>query len=234
MFTAVVVDQCTTWMEWPVDEAASAFIAALTMNVSMTALQDVLAEQSERPSPTQQQEIDTHALRSADILEAAGIGDQVWLGAVRNHHLKIKFGGEIAGLQPVARLSQLLHRVDIFTAKLSRRRSRSGLSATSAARDACLDHEGQLDAIGATILRVLGLYPPGSIVQLVDGEIAIVTRRGDKAHMPIAVGLRRADGSVLVNLRRRDTSDLKHRVVRGAKGDDLTMAISHDRVLACG
>jgi hypothetical protein len=80
-------------------------------------------------------------------------------------------------LTPVQRLAQLLQRIDVFTAKLSRRRTRPGSNATVEARDACLDPSGLPDATGATMLRVLGLYPPGSFVRLASGE-----RRNRRRH----------------------------------------------------
>lgn len=234
MFAAVVVDLCTAWLEWPAGEAESGFNAALTMNIAMAELQNRLAEQVQPPSEAQRRAIDEHPRRGAELLQAAGVTDGLWLEVVRGHHAVEESGETGQPRQPSQRLAHLLRRADIFTAKLSRRRSRDGKSGAIAARDACLDPAGQLDEIGATMLRVLGLYPPGSYVQLANGDLAVVTRRGDKAHMPAVVALRRSDGTVVVNLRRRDSADPQYRVTRVARGEELNMVLQHDRILACG
>lgn len=234
MFAAVVADLCAIWLEWPPEEASSLFHAALTMNVSMASLQNQLAAQHQAPTPQQRRDINEHPARSAEILQVAGITDMLWLGVVRTHHAAPEPGAEEQAQTPTQRLAHLLLRADIFTAKLSRRRSRDGKSGAIAARDACLNASGQLDDIGATMLRVLGLYPPGSCVEMANGELAVVTRRGHKAHMPVVVAVRRADGSVLVNPKRRECSDPQYRVNRVVRPEELNMVLQHDRLLACG
>lgn len=38
---------------------------------------------------------------------------------------------------------------------------------------------------GAALLKSVGLYPPGSFVQLVNGETGIVVARGKQANLPV-------------------------------------------------
>lgn len=232
MFCAVVSHLCAGWLDWTVEERQSLFAAALTMNVGMQSLQDAMARQASAPSQDQRRRIDEHPAQGAQMLEAAGVSDACWLEVVRRHHDPT--GGQ-PPVEPVPveqRLAELLHRVDVFTAKLSRRQSRAGASATAAARDACLDANGHPDEIGATVLRILGLYPPGSCVRLANGELGIVTRRGAKAHTPIVAALRRADTTPFVRPARRDTSDKQFAVQRAVVQADLKLVINHERTLA--
>ena len=232
MFAAVVVDLCGTWLEWTAEENRAVVMAALTMNIGMATVQDALAEQVQAPSAEQRRLVDEHAQRSATLLQEAGVDNVLWLDTVRLHHSAVNSTPDAPALTPPQRLAQLLARVDIFTAKLSRRRSREGASATVAARDACVNTAGQIDAVGATILRVLGLYPPGSCVRLCSGELAVVTRRGPKAHVPLVACLRRADGMGMTHPRLIDTGNPRHRVEQGITASSLRVLFTPESVLA--
>jgi len=231
MLCAVVCELCAVWFEWPAKEVDILVRAALTMNLSMSALQDALAQQSGPPSAAQRQGIDEHPARSAALLAEAGIPDALWLDVVRQHHSVEAMTGD----QPIPaaqRLAQLLHRVDIYTAKLSRRASRQATTPALAARDACLDPAGLPDATGATILRVLGLFPPGSFVLLASGDVGVVVRRGVKAHTPVVALVRRTNGGTYMQPVCRDTADGVHAVVRGIAVGDVKVRLNHERVLS--
>ncbi|RQP21931.1 HD-GYP domain-containing protein [Piscinibacter terrae] len=229
---AVVSHLCSGWLGWQPDERNAVFMAALSMNLGMHSMQDAMARQSSALSAEQRKKVDVHAQQSADLLQSAGVMDALWLEVVMRHHHPMLAGEAPDADPPARRLASLLHRVDVFTAKLSRRQVRAGTSATVAARDACLDESGYPDAIGATILRVLGLYPPGSFVELANGELAVVTRRGAKAHAPMAACLRRSDGTPMLRPARRDTSQRGLSVKRAVLPAELKMVVNHERVLA--
>ena len=101
-----------------------------------------------------------------------------------------------------------------------------------AARDACLDKSGFPDPTGATMLRVLGLYPPGSYVRLVNGEICVVVRRGDKAHTPFVACVRREDGAMLSQPVARDTGSSRYAVRNSLSADETKVRLDHRRALA--
>jgi len=227
---AVVCEQCATWLGWSADEIHSLVRAALTMNISMSAMQDALALHSGPLSEAQRQEIAGHASASAALLATAGVTEALWLDVVREHHRAATAHTD----QPppaALRLAELLRRVDIYTAKLSRRASREATTPSIAARDACLDATGAPDAIGATILRMLGLYPPGSFVLLANGEVGIVIRRGAKAHTPIVSLLKRADGRLSTQPLHRDTSIHLYAVTHGLSARDVNVRVPHERML---
>ena len=70
----------------PLRERNALVRAALTMNIGMTALQDELASQRERPTPAQQDAIRNHPLESQTILERLYVTDHLWLDVVVQHH----------------------------------------------------------------------------------------------------------------------------------------------------
>lgn len=231
MFCAVVADLCSAHFAWPEAEAAAVRNAALAMNVGMLLMQNSMAQQSESPSPAQKLRVEDHPARSVELLKSAGVVEPLWLETIRRHHRPVDEGESIDPLTPPQRLAQLLQRIDVFTAKLSKRKTRPGSSATVAARDACLDSSGLPDATGATMLRVLGLYPPGSFVRLANGEIAVVTRRGGKAHTPVVACVRRADGGMISQPIVRDTGERIYAVQRSLSADEVNIRLDHERVV---
>jgi hypothetical protein len=231
LFCAVVAHLCSGWFDAPAQERRSLFAAALTMNLGMQSMQDAMARQAGELSPDQRRRIDEHPAIGVEMLRSAGVTEALWLDVVARHHQPIAAGECADPLLDAQRLAELLHRIDVFTAKLSRRRVRAAASATVAARHACLDASGHPDAIGATLLRVLGLYPPGSYVRLANGELAVVVRRGAKAHAPVVASLRRPDGTPYSQAVRRDTSERSFAVQRAVVSGELKMVLNHERIL---
>jgi hypothetical protein len=232
MTCLVIAELAAEWMEWPQEEMRALALAALSMNLSITALQDSLAKQSAALSDGQRESVATHAASSADLLVQAGVTDPLWLHVVRHHHA-VATADEIQASDAGPRLAELLRRVDIYSAKLSRRGSRQSVTPAMAARDACLDASGHPDSIGATLLRVVGLYPPGTFVELANGEAAVVIVRGAKAHTPIVASMRRKDGGLLMQPVRRDTLRVGFAVTRGVEPSRMKVLLNHRRILSC-
>ncbi len=230
MLCAVAAGLCSHLYGWPETERAALHRAALSMNVSMASLQDVLACQAQKLTPTQRAQVDDHAARSAQLLADAGVTDALWLGTVQAHH------GCVGNVQaPAERLAALLQRVDVYTAKLSRRASREPLSPALAARQTCLDEgAGRPDPLGAVLLRAVGVYPPGCCVALANEELGIVIRRGAKAHTPIVAALRRGDGGLFMPPVRRDTAQPRFAIAMGRPARDLNVRVDHLRTLSSG
>lgn len=228
----VVAELAAEWMEWPEEEKQSLALAALSMNLSMTVLQNMLAHQSTAPNEDQRRLIDEHANASVDLLTHAGVTDPAWLYAVRHHH-ESRNAEAASETSAGPRLAEMLRRVDAYTAKLSRREARESVTPARAARDACLDPTGHPDSIGATLLRVLGLYPPGTFVELANGETAIVVKRGEKAHTPIVASVRRMDWGLLMPPMRRDTSHLNVRIRKGVDPGRVRVSINPKSALSC-
>ena len=232
MTCLVIAELAAEWMEWPQEERRALALAALSMNLSITVLQDSLAKQSTSLSDGQRESVATHAASSADMLLEAGVTDQLWLHVVRHHHV-VATSDAIQESDAGLRLAELLRRVDIYSAKLSRRGSRQSVTPAMAARDACLDASGYPDSIGATLLRVVGLYPPGTFVELANGESAVVIVRGAKAHTPIVASMRRKDGGLLMQPVHRDTLRLGFAVKHGVEPSRMKVLLNHRRILSC-
>lgn len=212
LFCALVAWLCSGEMGWPQNERDSLVSAALTMNLSMTEMQNDLAFRDRTLTVEQRRVVQTHAARSAEALHEAGIDDALWIEVVARHHEEPDPLLAMAELPPPQRVAALLRRVDVFTAKISARKVRAGMPATLAAQEACLGPNGQPDALGAALLKTLGLYPPGSYVKLANGELAVVKRRGAKANEPLVLSLTGRDGRALPVPVARHTARVEHAV----------------------
>ncbi|MEY3252593.1 MAG: hypothetical protein RL227_1566, partial [Pseudomonadota bacterium] len=148
------------------------------------------------------------------------------------HHDADTDGEPLSGQSTARRLARLLRRVDIFSANISRRMSRPAMSPLMAARQACLGADGQPDEIGGALLRAVGLYPPGSFVELVSGEVGIVVSRGRRANLPLVAVLVSASGNVHAEPMLRETLDRRHAVKAAVAPDRVKVRVMHDKVLA--
>lgn len=92
------------------------------------------------------------------------------------------------GRAEVGEAAQLLRMIDVYVARISPRRARSGLPSLRAARDVYLDASGAPTPLGTAFI-MLGLYLPGTFVELVNGEVGVVARRGRRANTPLVLAI---------------------------------------------
>ncbi|MEG0540050.1 MAG: phosphodiesterase, partial [Comamonas sp.] len=104
--------------------------AAFTMNIGMTALQDQLALQRERPSVAQQEAIRMHPAEGRHTLQKLGIENKLWLDVVGLHHINTSAQVPLMQQPAAERLARILATCDRYAAMISPRRSRTGRSVT--------------------------------------------------------------------------------------------------------
>lgn len=206
--------------------------AALTMNVAMQRLQDQLAISTLPLSEAQRADVDGHAAQGARQLREAGFGDELACQVVALHHDAAGQEEAWDTLPPERRLARLLRRVDIFSAKISRRATRPPMSPVQAAREACLGPAGVPDEVGGALLKAVGLYPPGSFVELVSGELGIVVARGRRANLPYVASLVTAAGVPLGEPTLRDTIDRRYAVRAAVAPAQVRVRPPHERLMA--
>lgn len=177
-------------IQLPEAERDSLVQAALTMNIAMTGLQDQLANQRGRPTPEQELAVRSHEARGADLLRALGITDALWLQAVQQHHQESSLREELMRLAAPQRLAHVLRVVDRYAAMISPRRSREGRSAAESAKNIVMTPAAHNNQVGQALLRVVGLFPPGTFVQLDNATVGVVMRRrGENKRPDVAIVL---------------------------------------------
>jgi HD-GYP domain-containing protein (c-di-GMP phosphodiesterase class II) len=232
LLAMVICGQAAERLGWTGTRAGALELAALTMNVAMVRLQDLLAQSSSKPTPAVQAEIDAHPARGAALLRACGVEDPLWIDTVRRHHEAGDAGRALAELGEAMQLARLLRRVDIFTAKLSQRRGRGPMSPVQAAKEACLGGDGRPDELGAALLKAVGLYPPGSFVELASGETGIVVSRGERANLPLVATLVTPAGTPVGEPALRDTGEARYAVRQAVRAATVRVTPAHGKVLA--
>jgi HD-GYP domain-containing protein (c-di-GMP phosphodiesterase class II) len=190
-------------------ELVATVAAALTMNVSVLALQDDLQAQREPLSAEQKATIQNHPEASVAVLRARGVRDELWLQAVLSHHEAIDGSGYRHGRKgdqiPVP--AQLVSLADIYCARISSRSYRPALRPNAALRKLFLDQSKKVrDGLASQFIKAIGVFPPGTPVRLESGEIGVVTERRQNANTPgvsVIIGPRGMPVAVPV---RRETS----------------------------
>lgn len=155
--------------------------------------------------------------RSAEILKNAGVYDRHWLDAVRLHQARLDGSAYPEGLAgdavpPGARI------VGLVDAYLAATRSSGNGASPLRPRDALRDlYAAQGDGLDArltqTLIKLLGIYPPGSVLKLANGEIAVSTRRTGDPKRPIVRAAIGADGLPFAAPPLRDIQTANHRIV---------------------
>lgn len=215
--------------EWDDGTRRALRLVALTMNIAMTRLQDELALQDSPPTEAQREQIRDHAERGADLLALRGVHDELWLTALRHHHDAP--AGRLDALPPALQIARLVQRADIFVARLSPRRTRKAMSATGAAKGAYFDEKGQPDEAGAAVIKAAGLYPPGSYVQLQNGETGVVLNRGERANVPTVCSTVRPNGIPYTQPLLRDTRVRSHAVIAGVPPNEVMVRTPVEKLL---
>jgi HD-GYP domain-containing protein (c-di-GMP phosphodiesterase class II) len=214
-------------MGWSDAAIRSLVKAALTMNAPIIKLQGRLAVHG-RLSEAQQAEVRAHPEQAVERLRAAGVDDALWLQAVLEHHERPGGGGYPNGIDQLSPAAGVLRMADVFLAKITPRCERPALSIQEAARQMFSEANG--DPAAATIIKEYGIYPPGNVVQLASGEIAIVIRRGSTAFTPLAAAITDKSGISTVNTTRRDTAHPAFAIKSPLIGKPVALRVPPERL----
>lgn len=231
LHTALVCQLMATRLGWPEARVLTLVQAALTMNIAIHELQGKMAVMG-RPSDSQRELIRLHPTHSVELLRGAGITDTGWLTAVAQHHEHPTGSGYPHGLKQIDELALALGLADVFMAKISPRAQRPALPIQEAARQMYTEARGSAVAapIASAIIKEYGIYPPGDFVQLASGELAVVIRRGETAHTPLAAAITDRTGLPVVSTLRRDTSQAAFAIVGPASDRKLAVRVPPERL----
>ncbi len=232
LICAVLCHLTATLMRLPPKERDSLVRAALTMNVAMTAMQDALASQTERPSQAQQEMIRLHPVKGAMLLGNLGVQDEDWLEIVGSHHDSRVELGDFAGVPTAVRLCRILKMVDRYAAMISPRLSRAGRTATESALSVMANSPA--DAIGQALMGVVGLCPPGTFVRMDNDELGVVLRRSLKANLPYVAIVGSAEGHLLPAPRLHATAQGAPAIRVALPASGVRAQLNHYQILRLG
>ena len=202
---AVVVTLTARQLGWDEPRVRSLGCAALAMNLSILELQATMAEQGEPPTRKQQEHIRAHPGAAVALLRDIGITDEAMMAAISDHHEHDGGGGYPSGKSDVTDDARLLRAVDVYLAKISPRAKRPGLLPHDAVRQLFQQHPR--DPLSMAVIKTLGAHPPGSLVKLHSGEIAVVIRRAASGPHPWVATLSDRNGRPCGETHRRNTAE---------------------------
>lgn len=200
--------------------------SALVMNIGMARPQDSLARQNTPPSAAQRELITSHPPTSADILRGFGVQDPELLNLVHWHHTP----DANTGFSEQHVCLRLLHQADTLVAKMAPRISRPAMSPLGAAKSLVLEANPQTHGQRVAMASVLGFYPPGTYVQLANGDSAVVVARGEKATTPHVASLINAKGMPLGSYTYRDTRQPDYAVRTPLTAAQVKVGVNLERI----
>jgi len=189
--SAVLCELLGKKLQLPEENRIAMIMAALFMNVGMFTLQERLFAQHSPLTAKQKTEVFEHPLKSRDLLEHAGVTNPLCLQAVLEHHERIDGKGypqKLPGEQ-ICTEAKIIALADMYSAMVTPRRHRQPIFAKEAMKSIFEKRGNEVDEVlAAQFIREVGVFPPGSVVRLVNSKIAIVSKRqvsrksGDSTH----------------------------------------------------
>ena len=231
LHTAVLSDMIARRLNWTAERRNSLCCAAMTMNLAMLDLQQLLCSQRLAPTALQRKEIERHPELGTNLLKEAGVTDPIWLDAVRDHHERTGGGGYPFGIAAPGQEALLIQTTDIFSAKVSPRAARAPSTAQEAARSLFVGSDGgQNNPFAAALIKEVGIFPPGTCVNLANGETGIVLHRGNAANTPVVMSLTNHNGLSYQRPLRRDTSVKTYEVVSVVPRDKVRVRFNPEKL----
>ncbi|MFZ5660182.1 MAG: HD-GYP domain-containing protein [Pseudomonadota bacterium] len=206
---ALLCELVAARLGYSAEDRRTILAAALTANVAMLELQALLSTQKVPLDGSQRRQIRDHPTLGVALLQMAGIDDARWLRIVAQHHEKIDGSGYPQGLrgQELMEEARIVNLADTYSAMVSPRAIRGPKPARDALREIFLLRGKEIDEQLALIfIKEIGVFPPGAMVRLRNGETAIVVRRGRESTAPIAYSVLGPQGEWYARPGRRDCS----------------------------
>jgi len=196
-------------------ERFSLVAGALTHDIALLAMRGEL-EATAMLTERQHRLVKAHCTDGAQMLRQLGVDDDLWIQVVCEHHEYLDGSGYIGLKDPqIGTPSRIMALADAFSAMLRPRPYRGRINAKKALADLYADSEGRYDkGLVRMLLLELGLFPPGSVLQLANCEtaVAIRPRRGFPQH-PEVVAIINARDQPFSQAMERDTSRKETEIV---------------------
>ncbi|MCG6535850.1 MAG: HD domain-containing protein [Syntrophales bacterium LBB04] len=226
---AIICELIGDAMGMPVNERLSLIAGALTENIAIAPLMDVLQSQDALLNDEQRKKIHEHPARGMEIQRSSGVNDHIWIDAVLKHHESANGKGYPAGLkgEAVSAYAHLIAISDFYCAKITGRSYRPPLSSHKAMQFIFPAGDSRIDAnLAEVFVKTLGIYLPGTFAYLKNNQIAVVTNRGEKIHSPIVQVVTGRDGMPLPGPLSQDTSDHRFSIMRVIPPGEVSVKVN--------
>jgi HD-GYP domain-containing protein (c-di-GMP phosphodiesterase class II) len=228
---ALICELVTKRNNLPLKERKIVIAAALTMNISMASPQDKLFYTLEDLLIAQKVGIKPHPVRGAMLLEKKGVKSSLWRDIVVAHHEMPDGTGYPKGsigqdIIPAARIVSL---TDIFCSRVTAHNYKSGLKPNQAIREIFSSLGKNIEEdLALTFIKVIGAYPPGTLVRLTNDEIAIIARKGETTNTTIAYSIIDQENNPIDVPIRRDCSLKEFAIKKSVHYSEIDVKINRD------
>ena len=191
--------------------------AALTRDVGMVDVQAQLDVQTTALTAEQTMVVRHHPTDAVAMLEQMGVKDAIWLQVVREHQERCDgtgYPGQLLGTA-ITDGAKLLAAADSYAAMVTPRANRKAKLPREALKSLYLGRDTAYDSGWVQqVIKSLTMYPPGSIVQLANGERGVVRARASEGRGADVWAVWDAVGAALPSALPRDTTQAPYAVVQ--------------------
>jgi len=216
IYSLFLAQQVAAMLAYDEGHRAALTAAALTANLGMFEYHDAWASQVGPLTDEQTRICRQHPERSVERLQALGVTDALWLQTVHQHHEFADGSGYPQGLagDEVSEGARVIGLVDRYLAWVLPRVGRTPTGSAHALKSIYAESGKYGGHLAEVLIKTVGVYPPGTSVELASGEIAVVVRRAadDTAH-PQVVVVKQQDDRYSAGQPVRDTGDNNYRII---------------------
>lgn len=154
-----------------------AVVAGLLFDIGKTAIPKEILEKREALTPKELHIMRTHVNESVKMCKEAGITDTDILDGIATHHERYDGSGYFRGLvgTQIPIIGRILAVADTFDAMTSQRAYKDAVSSKLSFNFIMSANETQFDPdICKIFISGMGVYPPGSVVELSNGLVGTV------------------------------------------------------------
>lgn len=209
VYKAILCELTASLLDYDNQQRLSLLAAALTANLGLIGIQDQLNNQNAPLTRSQQETIHNSPARAVEMLKVAGVTDQAWLKAVIENHERNDGSGYPWGLKSkyITPFAKILGLADTYVAMITKRAYRKAALAQTVLQEIYQMSTKEDQLIYSNFIRQLGAFPPGTMVTLANGEVAVVTYRGfGNSIMSSAMSIGKEPGHYYASPIKRDTS----------------------------
>lgn len=197
------------------DEKKTFQRASLLANISFIDFQ-VLLHAHNKPLTAQQKKlVCRHPLDSSSILKKAGVTDENLLQIIAQHHERSdgkgypnQLSGDDIQLGAIA-----VATCEFYMAMIDKRAYRNTYQAGKALQELYKTSPAREKKVQTHLIKILGIYPPGTYVTLASGEIGLVFRGVPGKVMPKVKAIFGPDKTPYLCSLLRDCNDPEYKVV---------------------
>ncbi|GIX38464.1 MAG: hypothetical protein KatS3mg127_1703 [Silanimonas sp.] len=216
LYTAAVTKLLAVAEGLPRSRQISLGAAALTLDVGIIDEHEAINTVRGPLAEHHRAIIADHPERSVRLLRSIGIADEEWLNAVELHHERMDGSGYPHGLagDAIPLGARIVALADAYAAMLRPRGDRPAFLAPAALRELYGKEAGRYDPrLVQVLIRQLGIYPPGTVVKLANGEVGVCVRRTQDARKPMLQAVIDPDGRVYATPKRRNPEETASKIV---------------------